>query len=331
MSKKTIKVGTIGYGGAYNMGREHLNGLLAHKGFVATAVCDIDPKRVAIASQDYPGIQTYTDVDEMLAQSDVELLVIILPHNVHAEVALKCLRAGRHVVVEKPFALTVKECDAMIAAARKHKRLLTTYHNRHWDSNILTIRKHLKKIGRPFRWESFQGGYSQPGNWWRSNKAVSGGVIFDWGAHFVEWMLQVLPHEMLEISGYKVDEVWKTTNEDEVEAVVRFTNNAVGMHTASDVAAAGKDMIRITGTRGAIVATHTSVDVIEINSAGEKVRTTVAMEPRRWDLYYKNVRDHLIHGKDLIITPEKARRVIQVLDFASRSATENKALKARYA
>jgi predicted dehydrogenase len=312
------------------MGREHLNGLLAHKGFIATAVCDIDPKRVAIASQDYPGIQTYTDVDEMLAQSDVELLVIILPHNVHAEVALKCLRAGKHVVVEKPFALTVKECDAMIAAARKHKRLLTTYHNRHWDSNILTIRKHLKKIGRPFRWESFQGGYSQPGNWWRSNKAVSGGVIFDWGAHFVEWMLQVLPHEMVEISGYKVDEVWKTTNEDEVEAVVRFKNSSVGMHTASDVAAAGKDMIRITGTKGAIIATHTSVDVIEINSSGEKVRTSVAMEPRRWDLYYKNVRDHLIHGKELIITPEKARRVIQVLDFASRSATENKTLKPRY-
>jgi hypothetical protein len=54
------------------------------------------------------------------------------------------------------------------------------------------------------------------------------------------------------------------------------------------------------------------------------------MEPRRWDLYYKNVRDHLIHGKELIITPEKARRVIQVLDFASRSATENKTLKPRY-
>ena len=128
----------------------------------------------------------------MLRKSDVELLVVILPHNVHAEVAVKCLKAGRHVVVEKPFAITVKECDAMIAAAKKSKVLLSTYHNRHWDSNILTIMKHLPKIGRPFRWESHAGGYGEPGEWWRSYKKFSGGIIYDWGAHFTEWMLQVM-------------------------------------------------------------------------------------------------------------------------------------------
>jgi len=327
---KRIKVGTIGYGGAYNMGREHLQGLLAHPGFKAVAVCDIDPRRVQHAQREFPGIQTYTDIGEMLAHSDVELLVIILPHNLHAQVALQCLKAGRHVVVEKPFALTVAECDAMIAAARRNKRLLSTYHNRHWDANILTIRKHLPKIGRPFRWESFFGGHSRPQNWWRSDKQISGGVIYDWGAHFVEWMLQVLPHEMTEISGFQVKEVWATTNEDEFEAVVRFGPHAIGSHTASDIAAAGKPTIRITGTEGAILASHTAVDVLTFNRRGEKVSLACALEPRRWDLYYKNIQDHLLHGADLIITPEWARRVIQVLDLASRSAIESRALKPKY-
>lgn len=325
-----IKVGTIGYGGTFNMGREHLQGLLAHSGFEAAAVCDIDPKRVQHARREFPGIQVYTDIDVMLAKSDVELLVIILPHNCHAEVALQCLNAGRHVVVEKPFALTVAECDAMIAAARRNQRLLSTYHNRHWDANILTIRKHLPKIGRPFRWESFCGGYNRPKTWWRSDKEISGGVIYDWGAHFVEWMLQVLDHDMTEISGFQVKEVWPTTNEDELEAVTRFGEHAIGSHTASDIAAAGKPMIRITGTEGAIVASHTAVDVHTFNRRGELVSLTANLKPRRWDLYYKNIRDHLLEGDELIITPEWARRVIQVLDLASRSAVNGRAMKPKY-
>ena len=328
---KEIKVGTIGYGGAFNMGKHHLNDLCKNKGFVPAAVCDLDPNRVKVAETDFPGIETYTDVSEMLKKSEVELLVIILPHNVHAKVAIQCLSAGRHVVVEKPFAITVAECDQMIATAKKHRVMLSTYHNRHWDSNILTIMKHLPKIGRPFRWESHAGGYNQPHDWWRSYKEVSGGIIYDWGAHFVEWMLQVMAYDMLEINGYRVKEVWKKfTNEDEMEAVVRFKGNAVASHTASDVCMAGKDMIRITGTKGAIVATHGSVDVFTKDDKGNRVKTSVNMEPARNSDYYQNVHDHLFNGKKLVISPEWARRVIQVLNYSDISARKGTGVKPKY-
>ncbi len=328
---KEIRVGTIGYGGAFNMGKHHINDLIRNKGFVPAAVCDLDAERVKIAKTDFPGVQTYTDVATMLRDSDVQLLVIILPHNVHAKVALQCMAAGRHVVVEKPFAITVAECDAMIAMARKKRVVLSTYHNRHWDANILTIKKHLPKIGRPFRWESFAGGYSEPRDWWRSKKEVSGGIIYDWGAHFCEWMLQVMDYDMESISGFKVKEVWKKfTNEDEMEAVVRFKGDALGSHTASDIAMAAKDQIRITGTQGAIVATHQTVDVFTRDAAGDKVKTSVKMEPNRQADYYANLRDHLFDGKKLVITPEWARRVIQVLDYAGISAARRAPVKAKY-
>ena len=129
----------------------------------------------------------------------------------------------------------------MIAAAKKNKVMLSTFHNRHWDSNILTIMKHLRKIGRPYRWESFFGGWEKPLTWWRSDKAISGGQIYDWGAHFTEWMLQVMNDDIVSISGFSIDEVWKhVTNEDEVEALVRFKNGGVGSHTQTQLAAAGK-------------------------------------------------------------------------------------------
>jgi predicted dehydrogenase len=329
---KKMKIGTIGYGGAFNMGRQHLKEMLLNPGFEVSAICDLDKERLKAAKQDFPGIQTYTDVDTMLRKSDVELLVIILPHHVHAKVAVQCLNAGRHVVVEKPFAITVKECDAMIAAAKKKKLVLSTYHNRHWDSNILTIMKHLRKIGRPFRWESHAGGYSAPREWWRSYKKFSGGLIYDWGAHFTEWMLQVMQYDMEEISGYQVaGEVWKKyTNEDEMEAVVRFKGPAVASHTASSICMAGKDMIRITGTKGAIIATHGNVDVYTLDKDGNKVRTSVAMEKGRSPAFYKNIHDHIFKGEKLIITAEWARRVIQVLDYAGISAQKGTVVKAKY-
>ena len=330
MGKKKIKCGVVGYGGAFGMGKYHLEAMRRDAGFLPWAVCDIDEERLEAAREDFPGIETYADIDEML-KSEVTLVTIVLPHNLHAEAAIRCLRGGRHVVVEKPFALTVGECDRMIAAARKKKVMLSCYHNRHWDGNILTIRRHLKKIGRPFRWESHQGGYERPGKWWRSDKHISGGIIYDWGAHFTEWMLQVMDYEMVEISGYQVNEVWTdATNEDELEAVVRFKGNAVGSHAASSVDAAGKPAIRICGTKGAITADYRGVTIHTVGRRAN-IATTVRPEKRAWEKYYANVRDHLLKRAPLIITPEWARRVIQVLDYACRSAEAGKALKANYA
>jgi len=329
--KRRMKCGVVGYGPSCEMGRLHLQSMAAQKVFAPTAVCDLNEERLASARSDFPGIETYTDMGKMLRKSGVELVAVILPHNLHAKAAVRCLNAGCNVVVEKPFALTVEECDAMIAAAKKNRRMLSTFHNRHWDANIVTIMKHIKKIGRTFRWESYQGGWRRPGRSWRSDKKISGGIIFDWGAHFVEWMLQVLPYRMTEISGFGINEVWKhCTNEDELEAVVRFAGGAVGSHTVSHVAAAGKPMIRILGTRGAITATHSEVTVHTSGPGGERIATSVPMVKPGWDPYYRSVRNHLVGKKKLVITPEYARRVIQVLDYATRSSKQGKSLKPKY-
>lgn len=327
---KTIKVGTIGYGGAFNMGRQHLKELLSHPGFVASAVCDLDPERLKVAQTDFPGIATFTDVGQMLDRSDVELLVIILPHNTHGPVGLQCLQAGRHVIIEKPFALTVDECDAMIAEAAQRQLLLSTYHNRHWDSNIRTIVKHLPKIGRPFRWESCHGWHGKPNAWWRSDKKISGGIIYDWGAHFMEWMLQCMPYEMTEIAGFAVNGHWGFSNEDELDAMVRFGPNASARHLATSLAMFGRDPIRIQAEEGAIVWNWREVEVIQYSPTGEKVSTFVKNEPAANEEYYKNIHAHLFQGEPLVITPQWSRRVIQILEGATRSGESAQIVIPRY-
>ena len=120
----------------------------------------------------------------MLKKSKVNLIVLITPHNTHAPLALKCLKAGRHVVCEKPLAITTEEVNDMIAAAEKSDVMLSTYHNRHWDGRIRQAVDRIKKkkeIGDIVRIELHMGGYGQPGNWWRTSRKISGGILYDWG------------------------------------------------------------------------------------------------------------------------------------------------------
>ncbi len=275
----------------------------------------------------------------MLEKSDVELLVVILPHNAHYEVSLKCLRAGRHVIVEKPFTITVEEADALIAEAAKQGKMISTYHNRHWDPIILSLKKHLPSIGRPYKWISQMGNWSKPKEWWRSSKEISGGIIYDWGAHFMEYMLQVMPYEMTEISGFQVNGVWENTNEDEMTVVTRFGENGFAIHTASHVDATGSaevPVIRLVGTEGALVCTtmwdeKNGLKLYKPDAEGKIQETVLPMEPEQRSEFYRNIADHLFRGADLIISPQLARRVIQILDFGGQSAVSGKAIPAKYA
>ena len=143
LPKAVIRCGLLGYGPAFNMGKGHGEWINGTPGLKTVAMCDASPARVAAARQELPGLQGYfTDVDEMLAMPDLDLVVNIFPHNLHAPMTLKCLQAGKHVVLEKPFCITVAEANAMIDLAREQGLMLSLFHNRRWDGDYLTIRDH---------------------------------------------------------------------------------------------------------------------------------------------------------------------------------------------
>ncbi|OGV83998.1 MAG: dehydrogenase [Lentisphaerae bacterium RIFOXYB12_FULL_60_10] len=333
-----VKVGVIGYGGAFNMGRHHLNEM-KKAGMVPTAVAEIDPERLKVADQDFPGIERYATVSEMLRKSSVDMLAIITPHNTHAKLAIQCLKAGRHVVCEKPFAITTAECDAMITEARKHKCVLSTYHNRHWDGNVMQAVKVIGSgaIGRVVRIECHMGSWGQPRDWWRSSKSISGGVLYDWGVHLLEYSLQIAKSEVAEVSGFAHTGFWasktrwkKDTTEDEGFAVVRFKSGAMLTLCISSIASKGyESWVDFTGTKGAYIMRGGDYDLITHNGT-DIVKTTGANPPSEGWKLYQNVADHLVKGKPLVITPEWARRPIHILDLANQSAKTGRALCAKY-
>lgn len=346
-----IKVGVIGYGGAFNMGKKHLEEV-RQAGMRPWAVCDVNPERLAVAQQDFPGIQTYRDLDQMLRESEVDLVVHITPHNLHYPLALKCLKAGRHVVTEKPFVLRTSEADRLIAEARKRGLVVSTYHNRHWDGCILEAVRQIKKkkvIGEVFRVECHMGGYGMPGEWWRSSKSISGGVLYDWGVHLLEYALQILePAKIVEVTGFAKTGYWKEKvsrrhpwrddlNEDDAAAVVRFDNGAMLYLNISSLRSwARPGQVEFMGTEGTFVLDFRQWTLRKPSRVKDEwgryqiQETSGPNPPDQGYMFYRNLARHLTGQEELIITPEWARRPIHILDLADRSARLGRTLRAKY-
>lgn len=334
-----IRVGVIGYGGAFNMGRSHLKAM-EQAGMSPVAVCEVDAERLKVAECDFPSIQTYLTAAEMLRKSDVNLVTIITPHNTHAMLALQCLKAGRHVVCEKPLAITTLECDAMISVAKKSGVMLSTYHNRHWDGWILRAVEQVKVkkvIGEVHRVEARMGSRSLPGNWWRTSRTISGGILYDWGVHLLEYGLQLIDSDITEVSGFSRTGYWapKTewkndTNEDEAEALVRFRNGSwLRLCITSLDSNAKPGFLEISGTEGSYVIESNGYSLHRRDGQSYSLEQGVHY-PNAWEKFYGNISEHLTKGTNLVITPEWSRRPIHILDLAVQSAKKGRALPAKY-
>jgi len=325
--KSKVRCAAIGYGGAFNMGRAHGNWINATPGMEFVAACDLDPARAKAAAEDFPNAATFTSVEDLLTRGEFDLAVIITPHNIHAEQAIQCLNARKHVVLEKPMCITVEQADAMIAAGKKARKTLTVFHNRRHDGDYLALKEIVEKglIGDVFKVEMCMGGFHKPGTWWRSFKEISGGAFYDWGAHMLDWMLHIVPERMESVMGYFHKLVWHhVTNEDHVHAVVKFVNGSTADVQLSSIQAIGKPRWLVLGTKGAVVDTNEGKFRVVTEVKGYRAEIMVPYKQSDWQAYYDNLSAHLTQGKPLEVTPESSRRTIGIVRAAERSSETGK-------
>lgn len=327
-----IRLGVLGYGGAFNMGKMHSEHA-AHSGIHLTAVCDLDEARTEQAKADFPHISTWNDPEAFLSDAPVDLVIVITPHNTHADLCIKASRAGKHVITEKPMCITTDEATAMIEAAGSAGKMLSVYHNRRWDGDFVAIRKAVDTglIGELFSIEMNMGGYGHPGSWWRARKEISGGNMYDWGAHIIDWMLNIVGKKMVDVTGNFQKRVWMdVTNEDHTEAFIRFEDNVWGTVALSSIARAPKPRYRILGTKGAIVDAWGGSFTLYSDVGGMAAESKINYLPNDWEAYYNNIADHLTGKAELAVTAESARRIISVIETAEKSAKAGKALEPPY-
>ena len=292
----------------------------------------MDASRIAVAEADFPGIRTYTDVEALLADDSVDLITLITPHNTHAPLAIQALNAGKSVICEKPMCLTAQEATDMIAAAHKNGVMLSVYHNRRHDGDFKALREAIvekKLIGDVFSIQAGFAGYGHPGHWWRSDKAISGGAFYDWGAHFLDWILNLMPgRKVVNVSGYFHKRVWHdVTNEDHVQAILRFDDGAHADLSFSQISSLPMPRWRIQGTKGGILDDGSVKDGMKLFTflEGMKMQGELRNKSGTWDKYYKDIYAHLTEDTPLDVTPESARRVIAVMEAAEKSSKSGQA------
>jgi predicted dehydrogenase len=337
-----IKVGLVGYGPSYGMGKIHLEEA-RQAGMTPVAVVARRPERQNAARADFPGIEVFSSLDKMLERSEANLVVIATPHHTHARLACRALRAGRHVLCEKPMALTTAECNAMMAAARKASRVLAVYHNRHWDRHIVNAVAHVRSglIGKIVRIEARVGSRAKPADNWYSHEPEHGSITYCWGPHLIEYVLQLVDSEIVEVSGFAHRGFWSAQSkwgraciEDEAALVVRFANGVwlSLVATAIDCNPRGS-ILDITGTRGSYVV-NWACNELTRPVGGRIVRTRFENKPGpHWSQgrrLYENLAACLTRGTRLAVTPEWGRRIVHVLELGSRSARRGSALRASY-
>jgi len=331
---KTIRGAVIGYGGTLNMGKSHAFHM-RDNGISFVAACDIDPVRSALAKEDFPHIHNYTHVKDMLKQDDIDLVSIITPHNAHADLAREVIAAGKHCVIEKPMCIHADEAFELCELAKRQGVMLSVYQNRRWDGWYKTVKELMAKgvLGDIFHADMFIGEYGYPGKWWRADKTISGGIFYDWGAHYADWLLTLVPEKVRSVRGFIHNRIWHDiSNEDQIDSIVEFESGAIAHIEVSNIARARKAPVRIQGTKGSVVVhdlfkndvtLYTEVNGVEMES---KIRAKQD-EPLG---YYANIREHLTNGALLAVLPEEAARNIALIETTERSALRREPLPLPY-
>ena len=181
--------GIIGYGG---MGRNHATVINKPDNFQYTTIYDIDPERRRIAAAD--GKTVAETLERLLHNPALDTILVATPNHLHCELAAAALAAGKNVICEKPAALSPDEWNHMLTMAKKYNRRLMVHHNRRWDRDFRIVESVLNAgtLGEVFRIESRVQGSRGIAPTWRREAAFGGGLMYDWGVHLIDQILQLI-------------------------------------------------------------------------------------------------------------------------------------------
>ena len=192
--KKNLAI--VGYGG---QGAWHANWALKSDVVALAGIYDIAEKRVTAAIDN--GIHVYGSLEELVSDPQVDIVLCATPNDVHKDIVITALNAKKHVICEKPVALSVGDFDDMVAAAKANGVCFTVHQNRRWDVDYLAMKGLIAsgEIGDTINIESrIHGSRGIPSDW-RGEKAHGGGMLYDWGVHLIDQVLQLLPERLTDV------------------------------------------------------------------------------------------------------------------------------------
>ena len=256
---KKVKYGIIGCG----MGKAHMAGLKQNNSAELAAICDINPEILKTCSDLYPEAAACGDYREVLANPDVDAVVVAVPDQQHREISLAALDAGKHVLCEKPMALTLEDCRAMVEASRKTDRKFMIGQICRFTPGFVRAKELIDagEIGELFFVESeYAHDYSKipgKGNNWRLDPLRHG--FLGGGCHAVDLLRWIAgnPYEVAAFANKKMLVDWPT--DDCTIAIMKFPNDVIGKVFVSTGCKRNYTMRSVFyGSKGTIITDNTN-------------------------------------------------------------------------
>lgn len=256
MSDQPLRFGVVGLG----MGVQHCRDLVDAEGCELAAICDANAARLEQNRQEF-GVRAYTSYEEFLNDAGVEVVNICTPSGTHADLSVKALQAGKHVICEKPPDVTLEAVDRMIAAKRESGKHLMVIFQSRFEPLYQEIRKTIEsgRLGRlvgvhgEVNWWRSDEYYGPPGGWKGTWKLDGGGSLANQGIHTLD-IVQWLGGPVAEVYGKYGVFAHEIESEDKTVAVLTFANGALGTMTTTTAAYPGLNRtLLIHGSKGSIV------------------------------------------------------------------------------
>lgn len=286
---------------------------------------------------------------EQMLKSDVELVVLATPNDTHAELAIRALDAGKHVVVDKPFALDVEQAQAVADRSRASGRLVTVFHNRRWDGDFLSIRSCLSSgsLGTVTSFESRVDRFRPTvQKRWREGDGPGSGLFFDLGPHLVDQALVLFGRPQW-VQGTIETQRPGAVTDDSFDVVLGYPGMSASLHASMLVAATPMKRFSINGTAGSVVCNGFDVQEEQLKAGldpkhhrwgiddepcrrfaedehGRVVESTKPKQRGTWGTFYDNVRDAVLGHEPLLVTVGEAVQVVEIMDLIRHSATQGK-------
>ena len=335
-----IRVGVIGFG--FVSKTFHVPLLLATDGYKITVVSSSHPADVKDVLSE---VDVVSDPKALATHPDVDLVVIASPNETHAPLAEAAMRAGRNVVVDKPFTVTAEEARHLVVVARENNVLLSVFQNRRWDSDFLTVQNAIRQdlTGRVVLFESRIDRYRPDvRDRWREVPGPGAGLLYDLGPHLIDQTLLLfgIP-DSVQATLAKQRPGAKT--DDFFQLVLRY-GEMVATLEAGSLVSGGSARFSVHGDRGSVVKQKPDIQedqlragvlpgspdwgfdpddaVLYVGATGD----TRALKATRGDQrgYYVALREAL-HGRaPNPVPPAHGATVMAVIEAAMRSDNDGR-------
>jgi scyllo-inositol 2-dehydrogenase (NADP+) len=317
--------------------------LSAHKGFNLISILERTKNR---SHDRYPSANIVRSYEEILKNDKVDLVIVNTPDKFHYEMAMEAIKADKHVIVEKPFTLSVKEADELISLSRKTGKLLSVFQNRRWEGDFQTVKKIIDEglLGRLVEYEAHfdrYRNYLQKGSW-KEQVESNTGSIYNLGSHLIDQVLFLfgLPEAVFADiralrTGAEVD--------DSFTLLMRYPEIKVSLKVSYLVREPGPRFL-LHGTDGSFLKWGIDPQeeamkagrqpgspgwgeepeefwgILNTDLNGKHYRSKYETLPGNYLAYYDDIYDSITNHHEPSVTAEQGRDVIRVIEAAKKSS-----------